>query len=241
VQDKQIAFKITNYIAGYGEGLFRIGSENLEVSAGEIIAIKGSNGSGKSTFIKGLLGLTPIRTGEILCFGNDISSLPFEKLSSISKIGYLPQDNKMFPQLTVEEHLRLLININHKGKKEPTRFLRDSVYFPLEMNKGKIASTLSGGERLLLSLACLEIFDSDILLLDEPFAGADQLLKKRIIMMIENWRSKGKAIVLIEHDLQTLHTIDANIYEIMDREQIEMQENLTNSAEYIVCPSFCKK
>ncbi|HWQ18113.1 MAG TPA: ABC transporter ATP-binding protein [Sulfolobales archaeon] len=195
---------------GYGK-LTIVFDASLTVGKNEIVAIVGPNGSGKSTLIKMIAGIATIHRGSVTFMGRDITREPPEKRVTMG-LGYLPQTNNIFPDMSVEENLEM----GGYGLDESTLRSRMEVVFnlfpELRGRKRQRADTLSGGERQMLAISRVLMKDPSLLLLDEPSAGLAPKLVERIFRAVREIRDMGKSVVLVEqHAKRALETSDRGI------------------------------
>jgi len=187
---------IENLTGGYGK-LPIVFDINLVVKEGEILSIIGPNGSGKSTLMKIIVRVASLHNGRIIFDENDISHEPPEK-RILRGIGYLPQLNNIFPDLTVEENLEL--GGYHLAKNEiRDRINRVYELFPLLKERRRLlAGSLSGGERQMLAIGRVLMSDPKLIIFDEPSAGLAPKIVVAIFDVIKKIREMGKTIILIE-------------------------------------------
>jgi len=187
---------IENLTGGYGK-LPIVFDINLVVREGEILSIIGPNGSGKSTLMKIIVGVASLHNGRIIFDEDDISHEPPEK-RILRGIGYLPQLNNIFPDLTVEENLEL--GGYHLAKNEiRDRINRVYELFPLLKERRRLlAGSLSGGERQMLAIGRVLMSDPKLIIFDEPSAGLAPKIVVAIFDVIKKIREMGKTIILIE-------------------------------------------
>jgi len=187
---------IENLTGGYGK-LPIVFDINLVVREGEILSIIGPNGSGKSTLMKIIVGVASLHSGRIIFDEDDISHEPPEK-RILRGIGYLPQLNNIFPDLTVEENLEL--GGYHLAKNEiRDRINRVYELFPLLKERRRLlAGSLSGGERQMLAIGRVLMSDPKLIIFDEPSAGLAPKIVVAIFDVIKKIREMGKTIILIE-------------------------------------------
>jgi len=202
--------KIDNYTAGYTGSHYLFQEISLEIPPKHVVGIKGTNGCGKSTFIKGLINIAPVKKGTVLLNGIDISNWKTEKIFQTKKIGYLSQRDRIFGHLTVSENIRMY-RYYSQHKKKPDSEISKKIFTIIESKQNFLASTLSGGEQLILALYCLEILNPDILLLDEPSDSLDSNFKTVLIDLINDWKESGKSILLVEQNLEILNIMKNNI------------------------------
>lgn len=190
--------RVEGVTAGYGNAqvIFKV---NLEVASRSLVVIVGPNGSGKSTLLKSVVGFTTIHDGRILFNGQNIIRMPVEARVRLG-LGYVPQVDNVFPNLTIEENLRMGGYL--LGREELESSI-DSIFkvFPLlEERRSQLAGTLSGGERQMLALASCLITKPKIILLDEPTAQLAPMIANRIFEKIVEIKKAGTPILLVEQN-----------------------------------------
>jgi branched-chain amino acid transport system ATP-binding protein len=191
-----------NLCAWYGAAaiLFDL---NLEVHRGEVVSLVGPNGAGKSSTLKALMGLMPRRQGQIFLQGHDISKAqPFE--AAQQGLGYVPEDRRIFTELTVIENL--LVG-QHKARKHSLpsaiHWTLDDVFalFPaLSKMPHRQASHMSGGEQQMLTIARTLLGNPCLLLLDEPSEGVAPVLVEQLAYAILQLKTQGMSILLSEQN-----------------------------------------
>jgi branched-chain amino acid transport system ATP-binding protein len=185
-------------VAGYVPGVNILNGTNLELFSGELIGIIGPNGAGKSTLVKALFGLIPVREGKVTYEGRDVTGMRAHKLVSMG-IGYVPQTDNVFPQLTVGENLEMGIYLRPKDFGE--RFDVVATMFPrLAERRTQRAGSLSGGERQMLSLGRAVMMDPKVLLLDEPSAGLSPAYQDEVFINCRRINETGVSIVMVEQN-----------------------------------------
>jgi branched-chain amino acid transport system ATP-binding protein len=181
---------------------------SLEVGRGEVVGLLGRNGVGKSTTLKAIAGLVHPSRGRVLFEGRPINGLPAHRLARAG-IGYVPEDRRIFPLLTVTENLRT--GLDRQGvTKARKRQLLDKVYasFPvLAERRQQPGGTLSGGEQQMLAIARAMMLEPKIILLDEPTEGLMPRMVAQIREIIEALRRDGVAVLLVEQNVPL--TLDA--------------------------------
>lgn len=187
----------------------------LQVKQGEAVAILGRNGAGKTTLLRSILGLTPARTGKISFQGIDITHLPTNEIANLG-IGWVPDDRRIFPTLTVRQNLEIAWKKDPDGK---VRWDLDRVYrhFPalkdLANQKGE---TLSGGEQQMLSIARTLMGNPKLILLDEPSEGLAPLIVREVMNIIEELASTNITTVLVEQNSVLALRICSRVYVLDD-------------------------
>lgn len=174
---------------------------------GEALGITGRNGAGKTSTLKGILGLVETN-GELRYEGEDISSLePHERAAR--GIGYLPQERRVFRQLTVEENLKLVI-----GRGEEYRIKEEvlEVFPGLEGRFGQNAGSLSGGEQVMVAIARVLISRPELALLDEPTEGLMPELEEKLSRVLEETLANNRSIVVTGQNLGFIENVASKVY-----------------------------
>jgi branched-chain amino acid transport system ATP-binding protein len=169
---------------------------SLDVREGEVVALLGRNGSGRSTTLKAVMGLVPVRGGTVRFRGRDITGRqPFD-LARMG-IAYVPEERRIFPNLTVAENLRLAAL---RGAKGPWTEARIYEAFPVLGERRASQAKLSGGEQQMLAIARALIANPSIILLDEPMEGLAPLVARGVEDIVHRIRSEGNTILLVEQN-----------------------------------------
>lgn len=189
---------IDNIIAGYTPGVPILNGCNLELAPGELVGIIGPNGAGKSTLLKALFGLIDVTSGDVKYKGEDISTLKAHELVERG-IGYVPQNNNVFPSLTVEENLQMGLYL--RPERLPERISVVGDMFPrLAERMKQRAGSLSGGERQMLAMGRALMMEPEVLLLDEPSAGLSPALQDEAFIRTKQINRSGVGIVMVEQN-----------------------------------------
>ena len=189
---------VDNIRAGYVPGVDILNGCSLELSPGELVGIIGPNGAGKSTLLKALFGLLEVREGSVKFKGEEITGLTAHELVSRG-IGYVPQNNNVFPSLTISENLEMGVFLRPKSFKERLGFVTDM--FPrLGERLNQRAGSLSGGERQMLAMSRALMMEPEVLLLDEPSAGLSPVLQDQVFINTKQINSTGVAVVMVEQN-----------------------------------------
>ena len=170
----------------------------LDVTAGQVTAVVGRNGVGKTTLINTLMGLVPASAGQMLLGGADLAKLPPTRRRGLG-MALVPQGRRVFRSLTVDEHLQLVTI------PAGSPYTRDRLYeiFPrLHERRRSLAKNLSGGEQSMLAIARALTTNPRLLLMDEPTEGLAPLLVERVREIIERVREQGLTVLLVEQNLQ---------------------------------------
>ena len=184
-------------VAGYGETEILHGV-SITVDAGEVVTIIGPNGCGKSTLMKALVGLVPVRTGSVTFKGSVISGRPPEQIVRTG-LCYVPQTNNVFPSLSIRENLEMGAFVRRDDYRGRIDEMLD--LFPdLTRDPRRKAGSLSGGQRQMLAIARALMLDPALLLLDEPSAGLSPAMMNTVFDRILNINQTGVAVLLIEQN-----------------------------------------
>jgi branched-chain amino acid transport system ATP-binding protein len=171
---------------------------SLEVRRGEVVALLGRNGMGKTTTLQTILGLPPPRRGEIRLRGRIISGSPAYAIVQ-SGVGWVPQGHRIFPTLTVIENLELAA-----AKARPGQWTLDDMYrlFPrLHTRRDARGDALSGGEQQMLAIARALVQNPELLLMDEPSEGLSPILVQEVGGIISYLHEQGASILMVEQNL----------------------------------------
>jgi len=172
---------------------------NLEIREGEIVAILGANGAGKSSLLRAISGLVSVSSGEILSYGKPIHTLPAEKLVSRG-IVQSPEGRQIFAELTVEDNL-IAGGFTVSAAERKTNLAMVYERFPILGKRAKqVAGTLSGGEQQMLAIGRALMANPKILLLDEPSLGLAPLIVRDIFNIVEQLNKQGVTVVLVEQN-----------------------------------------
>lgn len=190
--------KATDIVAGYLPGVNILNGCNLEVAKGELVGIIGPNGAGKSTLLKALFGLVNVRSGSVTLAGQDITNQKADTLVS-QGVGFVPQNNNVFPSLTVEENMRMGVYLRPKTFAERFEFITD--LFPtLGERRGQRAGAMSGGERQMVAMARALMMNPSVLLLDEPSAGLSPVRQDETFLRTRMINKAGVSVVMVEQN-----------------------------------------
>ncbi len=182
---------------GTSQVLFKM---SLEVNQGETLALLGRNGAGKSTSMKAIAGVIPVRSGSVQLDGANISGQASHVIAK-KGIGFVPEDRQIFPDLTVEDNLMIAIKKGPQGQDDwPLERVYDMLPL-LKPLKDRLGGQLSGGEQQMLTVGRSLMGNPSVLLLDEPSEGLAPIMVQRIGDLIETLRKVGTTIVLAEQNL----------------------------------------
>jgi branched-chain amino acid transport system ATP-binding protein len=187
-----------NIVAGYVPGVNILNGASLYCQPQELVAIVGPNGAGKSTMLKALFGLIPVREGSVRMNGVDITSAAAHELVNAG-MGFVPQTNNVFQQLTVIENLEMgcFLKPELYGERSTVVF---ELFPRLYERREQRAGALSGGERQMLAMGRAMMMDPKVLLLDEPSAGLSPALQDETFVLCRRINDAGVAIIMVEQN-----------------------------------------
>jgi branched-chain amino acid transport system ATP-binding protein len=195
---EQPLIEIRGLVAGYVPGVNILNGVDMVLAPGELVGIIGPNGAGKSTMLKALFGLIPVRDGTVTYKGDDIRDLQAHELVEAG-IGYVPQNNNVFPSLTVEENLEMGLYLRPKRMSERMRYVLDLFPRLAERIKQR-AGSLSGGERQMLAMGRALMMEPEVLLLDEPSAGLSPALQDQAFIRTKQINRTGVGVIMVEQN-----------------------------------------
>lgn len=209
--EKNSLLKIENLSSGYGSTII-VNDFSFEVEEGQILSITGSNGMGKTTLMKSIMGLIDARVGKVFFKNEDITDVSPDYRSKLG-IGYVPQGREIFSALTVEQNILLPIYSRKKLKLNIQAKLQE-IYnlFPiLKEKKDANGSSLSGGQQQQLAIARALIFDPDIIILDEPAEGIQPSIVKFIgSTLIDLSKNLKKAFIVVEQNISLISQLNSD-------------------------------
>ncbi len=194
---------------------------SLQVKQGEVVALLGRNGVGKTTTIRSIIGFAPPRRGRIVLRDVDITRLPSHRTAQLG-VGLVPQGRAIFPTLTVRENILLAARRPVSGRADGTAWTLDrvlAVFPPLARRLRNLGSQLSGGEQQMLAIARALTTNPELLLMDEPSEGLAPLLVMEIGRVIGDLRRQGLSILLVEQNLAMALGIADRVY-VMNKGRI---------------------
>ncbi len=187
-----------NLVAGYLPGVNILNGANFFASQGELVGIIGPNGAGKSTLLKAIFGLVKVREGEVLFNGESIANLQANELVARG-IGFVPQNNNVFPSLTIEENLQMGLFQKPKSYNERLEFVT-GIFAELGSRLKQRAGSLSGGERQMVAMSRALMMDPQVLLLDEPSAGLSPVRQDEAFIRVREVNKAGVTVVMVEQN-----------------------------------------
>ncbi|HMA88416.1 MAG TPA: ABC transporter ATP-binding protein [Burkholderiales bacterium] len=184
---------------------------SLEVREGELVALLGRNGAGKSTTLRSLVGLTPAREGAVRIFDHATTHFPPFRVAALG-VGYVPEGRRIFANLTVEENLK--VPAERPG---PWTIARIYELFPrLAERKYSKGRQLSGGEQEMLAIARALVLNPRLLLLDEPSQGLAPIIVQNVFDVVVAMRKEGISVLLVEQNVRAAVEIADRAYVLDD-------------------------
>jgi len=213
-----MSLQVLQLRAGYGS-IPVLHGVSLEVGEGEVVALLGRNGAGKTTTIKAIMGLVQIRGGRIVYRGTDLTRLPSFRRAQLG-LGYVPDDRRIFPELTVRENLL----VAHR----PGPWNLERVYqlLPrLREIENRRGGLLSGGEQQMLTIARTLMANPRLLLLDEPTEGLAPLIVEEIARLVEALKGEGMPVLLAEQNLRFTGRVADRGY-VLETGEVRVEGNM---------------
>lgn len=182
---------------------------SMTLDRGEVIALLGPNGSGKTTSFYAIAGLVYPEAGSVTIDGRDVTNLPMYRRAKLG-IGYLPQEMSIFRGMSVEDNIASILDISVKDRKKRRERLEELLSeFSIEHLRAAPALSLSGGERRRVEIARCLAADPKYLLLDEPFAGVDPISVGDIRHLVADLKKRGIGVLITDHNVrETLEIVD---------------------------------
>ncbi len=194
---------IKKYEVNENESVIALDKINLEIKEGQVVVLRGSSGSGKSTILSLIAALSKPTSGEVLVDGDRVSKLPDNFASDFRRhtIGFVFQKYNLIPTLSVKENIILpLVPMNLSEKEIKEKLQRVLRMFNIEHKGTQLVKSLSGGEQQRVAIARANINNPKIILADEPTANLDEKLSLSFIEIIKELKSEGKTIIIATHD-----------------------------------------
>ena len=182
---------------------------SLDLNQGEVVALLGPNGSGKTTCFYAIAGLITPDSGQVLIDERDVTPLPMYRRARLG-VGYLPQEVSIFRGLSVEDNILAVLEITHSSRIKRRERLEELLSeFSITHLRQAPAMALSGGERRRVEIARCLAADPKYLLLDEPFAGVDPIAVGEIRNLVHDLKSRGIGVLITDHNVrETLEIVD---------------------------------
>ncbi|MBV5271438.1 MAG: ABC transporter ATP-binding protein [Afipia sp.] len=190
----------------------------LEVGEGEVVALLGRNGAGKSTTFRSIVGLVEQREGRIIFEGQDVSNQPTHAIVR-NGLGYVPEERRIFTDLTVEENLEVGRQPPRSGAPQWTREKLFTLFPNLGEMRSRMGGRMSGGEQQMLTIARTLMGNPSLVLLDEPSEGLSPKIVEQMVDAILTMKKEGVSIIVSEQNLHFANLISDRAY-IIERGRI---------------------
>jgi branched-chain amino acid transport system ATP-binding protein len=201
---------------------------SLEINRGEVVALMGRNGAGKSTTFKAIMGHLRKRGGHVYFMGRDISRLPTHGIARLG-LGYVPEDRRIFTELTVTENLEVGRQAPRPGAPTWTTKALFEVFPNLSEMSGRPGGSMSGGEQQMLTVARTLMGNPYLVLLDEPSEGVSPVIVERMANMILKLKQQGLAVLLSEQNLPFANAVSDRAY-VLEKGQIRFAGSMNELA-----------
>ena len=201
---------------GLSQALFGI---SMMVEPGEIVALLGRNGVGKTTVMRSIIGLTPPKRGIVRWKGEEIQGLPTYRIAR-KGVGFVPEDRRIFPDLTVWENLDIARRTGPEGKNVFTEERIYEIFPKLKELRDRRGGYLSGGEQQMLTIGRSLLTNPDLLLLDEPSEGLAPLIVEAMREQIGALRKEGLSVLLAEQSLDFVLSLSDRLY-ILEKGEVK--------------------
>jgi neutral amino acid transport system ATP-binding protein len=195
---ERVVVEITDLLAGYLPGINIINGANLVARKGELVGIIGPNGAGKSTLLKAIFGMVKVRGGSITVDGESVVGLKSDKLVARG-VGFVPQNNNVFPSLTIEENLQMGLYQAPRTYAERLEFVT-GIFAELGKRLKQRAGSLSGGERQMVAMSRALMMNPSVLLLDEPSAGLSPVRQDDAFIRVSDINKAGVTTIMVEQN-----------------------------------------
>ena len=220
--------EIKDLRVSYG-GIEALKGISFHVEEGQIVTLIGANGAGKSTTLRAISGLAPVKSGAILYDGQAINGLNPQKIVSMG-VGMVPEGRRVFPNLTVLENLKIGAYLRRDDLKHDIEYVY-SLFPRLRERSWQMAGTLSGGEQQMLAVGRARMMKPRILMMDEPSLGLAPLVIRDIFEIIKTLHAQGMTILLVEQNAQMALSVADRAY-VLETGRVVMEgtgaELLTN-------------
>jgi lipopolysaccharide export system ATP-binding protein len=208
IKDGNVGLRIVNLRKSYSKRPV-IRDVSMDLGRGEVVALLGPNGSGKTTCFYSIAGLVTPEGGRVIIDGRDVTTLPMYRRAQ-QGIGYLPQEMSIFRGMTVEDNIMSILEIAVKDRHRRRERLEELLSeFSIEHLRRASALALSGGERRRVEIARCLAAGPKYVLFDEPFAGVDPIAVGEIRHLVADLKNRGIGVLITDHNVQeTLQIVD---------------------------------
>jgi len=195
---------------------------SLGIDRGEIVCLLGRNGVGKTTTLKSVIGFVKLRSGQVLFKGQNVAGFPPHAIAKLG-VGFVPEDRRIFPTLTVRENLIMGIKPGQKSDEDAWTTEKVYKYFPaLQARDKQKGGHLSGGEQQMLTIARTLMGNPEVLLIDEPTEGLAPKIVETVEQVIQDIHQHDIPILLVEQNMRVALRLAGRIY-VMSKGKIVFQ------------------
>jgi len=195
---------------------------SLGIDRGEIVCLLGRNGVGKTTTLKSVIGFLKLRSGQVLFKGQNVAGFPPHAIAKLG-VGFVPEDRRIFPTLTVRENLIMGIKPGQKSDEDAWTTEKVYKYFPaLQARDKQKGGHLSGGEQQMLTIARTLMGNPEVLLIDEPTEGLAPKIVETVEQVIQDIHRHDIPILLVEQNMRVALRLAGRIY-VMSKGKIVFQ------------------
>ena len=195
---------------------------SLGIDRGEIVCLLGRNGVGKTTTLKSVIGFVKLRSGQVLFKGQNVAGFPPHAIAKLG-VGFVPEDRRIFPTLTVRENLIMGIKPGQKSDEDAWTTEKVYKYFPaLQARDKQKGGHLSGGEQQMLTIARTLMGNPEVLLIDEPTEGLAPKIVETVEQVIQDIHQHDVPILLVEQNMRVALRLAGRIY-VMSKGKIVFQ------------------
>ena len=211
----QPILEVRNVSKRFG-GIQAVDNASLAIRPGIVTGVIGPNGSGKSTLFNLVTGIDRPDTGEVLFAGRDIAGMGSDRIHRLG-MGRTFQLTRLFGRMTVLENLTVISREGGRGARERALALLDSL--GLAALRDEYAENLSYGQQKLVEFLRLSMSDSALILLDEPFAGVNPVMEKKLVERLQAWITEGRTVLLTDHEMAIMMELCQEIY-VLDHGEV---------------------
>ena len=214
-------------VAGYGP-IRVVRHVSLTINQGEVVALLGRNGAGKTTTLKAALGLVRVFSGHVLYRGRDVTRFAPHRRAMLG-MGYVPDDRRIFPELTVRENLEVAIKPRLQGGRWTLARVYELMPWLREIQHRR-GGFLSGGEQQMLTIARTMMGNPDVLLLDEPTEGLAPHFVRLISDLLRELKASGTAVLLAEQNLRFITPLADRLY-VLESGELRLEGTMAAMAD----------
>ncbi|WP_227268805.1 ABC transporter ATP-binding protein [Roseobacter weihaiensis] len=211
------ALAVKGFQAGYDPDLPIVKGVSFAVKKGEAVTVLGPNGAGKSTLIKAIAGQVACLGGQVTLGGDDITGVPSYALAKRG-LGFVPQTENIFAQLTIRENLQIASELVEKRRRAGQIDKMFDMFPDLKLRPNDLAGTLSGGQRQMLAAARALLTDPPVLMLDEPSAGLSPKLVGQVFETLARVHAAGVTLILVEQNVRAALGLASRALVLVDGE-----------------------